>query len=658
MCPMCSGEYADPTSRRFHAQPIACATCGPSVWLVDTRGKQIAGDDPIAMAAAMLLDGKIVAIKGLGGFQIACRADDEHAVARLRKRKRRDAKPFALMAADIRQVESLCIVNDQARELLSGPLRPIVLLPARDDAPIAAPVARGIDTLGVMLPYTPLHHLLFDALGDASPPLVMTSGNFSDEPLVKDNDAAIAHLGSLADAILLHNRKIERRVDDSVVQVAESGYVQVFRRARGYAPQPIRLTAFGSESVGDIPPILAVGAELKGAVCLFSASRAVLGEHVGDLKDGRAYRHFIDTINHLEELFEVTPELLAADLHPGYLSSQYAAKRHRGELAGRPTIPVERVQHHHAHAVSCMAENGRTEPVVAIICDGVGYGDDGAVWGCEILRADLCGYERLGHLRYTPLIGGDAASHETYRPAVAALHDALGDKCMDLLGDLRLSADRDDIEHALEMLAAGVNCPQSSSLGRWFDAVAALCGIADANRFEGEAPMKLESAIHPGVRDAYSFKLINPINPGRLPISDDRNSRSFKNGNRLELTSGPFLIDLRPMVEGIVFDLAGGASAGVVSAKFHNTVARFLASAAGRACEDTNINTVALSGGCFANRHLRDSLCENLRADGLDVLTHRDVPCNDGGVALGQAVVAAARTQTRAELLARDRKKE
>ncbi len=633
MCPLCAGEYREPSCRRFHAQPVACPSCGPSAWLVDTHGRQIPCDDSLVTTAELLRAGKIVAIKGLGGFHLACRADDEHVVRRLRARKRRDAKPFAVMVADIEAARSLCEVSWQAEELLRGPLRPIVLLPARPDANVASAVAEQLDTLGVMLPYTPLHHLLF---AEGLPPLVMTSGNYSEEPLVRDNEAAIAHLGRIADALLLHNRRIERRIDDSVVQVFEQddpslvevrpaerrGRLQILRRARGYAPQPIRLPVLGSEGKTASPAILAVGAELKSTVCLFRAGRAVLSEHIGDLKDGRVYRHFIDTINHLEKLFECSPELLAADVHPQYLSTDYALKRHRGELPGREPLPIIRVQHHHAHIAACMAENGWSEPVIGLACDGVGYGDDGAFWGCEILRADLIGYERLGHLRYLPLIGGDAAAVETYRPALAALYDTFGEGCRRFFKTLPLAASAEQLTAAMEMLAIGMNCPPSSSLGRWFDAVAAFCGVADSNRYEGEAPMKLEAAMAADVKDAYAFRIVS---------------------------TGPFIIDLRPAVEGIVFDLSSGLSPPAVSAKFHNTVVRFLAAAARQAREETNLNVVALSGGCFANRHLMRNLPAELAADGFTVLMHRSIPSNDGGVALGQAAVASARKLTRTD---------
>ncbi len=643
MCPLCGGEYHSPSSRRFHAQPVACPKCGPSVWLVDTQGKQIPTADPIGEAARMISAGKIVAIKGLGGFHLACRADDEHAVKRLRLRKHRDAKPFAVMVADVDRARALCRIEPAAAELLQGPLRPIVLLPMQyhkppqdtsaDGAavsvsvhPIAPSVAEGLGTLGVMLPYTPLHHLLFLRLAEIGnredlavqnlwpPPLVMTSGNYSEEPLVKDNDAAIGHLGQIADVILLHNRRIERRIDDSVVQIHNDGSSSIVRRGRGYAPQPVRLPNVAQSEQG----ILAVGAELKSAVCLLKGGRAVLSEHIGDLKDGRVYRHFIETIHHLEHLYDIAPEIIVADLHPQYLSTEYALRRWRGELAGRAAIPIVRVQHHHAHIASCLAEHGRLGPVIGIACDGVGHGDDGAAWGCEILQADLRSYERLGHLRYIHLPGGDLAASEGWRAGLGAMYDAFGASCADRLKAARLQPPQEARNAALEILEMGVNTPPTSSLGRWFDAVAWMCGVAEHNRFEGEAAMRLESAAAPGVRDSYPFRL-----PG----------------------GGPFLIDLRPMVEGLLGDLSSGADAGYVAAKFHNTVVRFLASAARKAAEQTGLRVVALSGGCFANRYLTNMLTRELTNDGFEVLRHHKTPCNDGGVALGQAVIAAARTE-------------
>ena len=614
MCRMCARQYQDPADRRFHAQPIACAKCGPAVWLVDSHGKQIDCEDAIRTTAAMLAEGKIVAIKGLGGFHLACRGDTDHVVRRLRRRKHRDAKPLALMVANLDEARQLCQVSDEAEGLLTGSLRPIVVMPAIEGAPVAKSVSEGLSTLAVMLPYTPLHHLL---LAEHIGPLVMTSGNYSDEPLVKDNDAALSYLGAIADAVLLHNRAIARRLDDSVVQSGSGVRTLLLRRARGYAPRPASLPAGQIGSGG--PAILAVGGELKNTICLAREGRAVVSEHIGDLTDGRAYRHFIDTIGHLERLFDVQPKLLAADMHPQYLSSQYALKWHRGELAGRGALGIVRVQHHHAHIAACMVENGRSENVIGLACDGAGYGDDGTTWGCEVLRANLVDYERLGHMRPMSLIGGDAAAKETYRPAVAVLYDAFGEKTREILSDLQLAGTDEQIRRAGEILQAGIDCPQSSSLGRWFDAVACICQVAWANRFEGEAPMRLEEAATDGVDDVYAFGITS---------------------------ASPFVIDFRGTVEGIVFDLLDGAAVGEVSAKFHNTIVRSLAAAAKLVAEQTQLSVVALSGGCFANRRITDRLLEELAAAGLETLIHTEYPCNDGSIALGQAAVALARSNS------------
>ena len=620
LCPLCSRQYKDPADRRFHAQPVACPACGPVAWLVDHRGERITCDNVFAEAAAMLIDGRVVAIKGLGGFQLCCRADDEKAVDRLRRRKHRDAKPFAMMVSDLASAKELCEVGEASAELLSGPLRPIVLMPRRKGAAVAAAVADELPTLGVMLATTPLHVLLLDALvaGGYGGALVATSGNDADQPLVKDNDVAASQLGRIADAIVLHDRLIEHCVDDSVVQATADGRLALVRRARGYAPKPVRLAGFDGA-----PAVLAVGAELKSTVCLLRQGTAVVSAHIGDLKDGRTYRHFANVINSLEELFDVQPALIAADLHPQYLSTDYALRRHRGELTAHEAAPVVRVQHHHAHIVSCMVEHGRLEPVIGLACDGVGYGPDGAVWGGEVMVVSLSDYERVGHLKYLPLIGGDKAATQTWRPAVAALEQAFGKAAGEWGGKLNLGVEVEQIDQALAMLAADVNCPPSSSLGRWFDAAAALAGLAAANRYEGEAPMHLEAAITAGVDEAYPF--------------------TIKSGE-------PFEIDLRRTVKALVSDVVGGVGVGVVAAKFHNTVSEFLLKAARRVKRATKISTVALSGGCFANRYLTARLSAALEADGFEVLRQEQFPCNDGGVALGQAVVAAAKARKNASI--------
>jgi hydrogenase maturation protein HypF len=611
MCPLCAGEYADPSSRRFHAQPVACPRCGPRVWLVDRRGRPIATDHPIAAAAELIAAGKTVAIKGLGGFHLACRADDQHAVIRLRRRKHREAKPFAIMVADLDQADRLCELTDEAKALLSGPIRPVVLLAGKAGAPVAPAVANGLATLGVMLPYTPLHHLLFSQPAVAGLALVMTSGNVSDEPLTKDNDAAVAHLGQLADALLLHDRPIARRIDDSVVQMRPGGAAMPVRRARGYAPRPVHVAV-----AAKAPAILAVGAELKSTFCLLRRGLAVVSEHIGDLQDARTLRHFADTVNHLEALYDIRPELIVADLHPSYLSSRYALQRSGGRWAGRPAVPLVRVQHHHAHVAACLAEHGRQGPVIGLACDGVGLGDDGGAWGGEVLIADLATSRRIGHLGTIPLIGGDAAARQTWRPALGALYETFGDECLEVARRIGLEIDAESAAMAMGMLHSATHCPPSSALGRWFDAAAGLCGVARANEYEGQAPMMLETAAASGVEEEYPFALVE------LPL---------------------LVVDLRPAVGAMVADRLAGTAAGAMAARFHNTIASALAAAASSARQATGLNAVVLTGGCFANVYMTERLALRLGRAGFEVLEHRQMPCNDGGVSLGQAVVAAAR---------------
>jgi len=595
MCQDCRGEYEDPLSRRFHAQPIACGACGPKVWLADASGREVACQDAIAAAANWLREGKILAIKGLGGFHLACLAEEDEPVALLRGRKRRDHKPFAMMAGSLEQIERVAEVSNEARRLLRSPARPIVLLPRKSHAQISELVAPGSDTYGLMLPYTPLHYLLFaEGLGL----LVMTSGNLSDEPICKDNHEALERLAGIADAFLLHDRDIERRVDDSVVQVRGEERLMV-RRARGYVPKPIR---FGPPTR---KPILALGADLKNTVCFLRAGQAVLSEHIGDLAHASAYRHFVQAIDHLKDLLEIEPQIVAYDLHPGYLSSQYA--RH---LDGLEKVGV---QHHFAHVVSCMAEHDLDEPVIGIACDGTGYGQDGAIWGCEVLRAERGGFSRLGHLRYFPLAGGDAAAKELARPAMGVLYETFGPAAFDLALLKRVP---EPLRRAVgQMLERQINVVSTSSLGRFFDAAALLVGLANYNHFEGQGPMALEAAI----------------------IEDDEHypHAVLHFGRRFEL-------DYRPSISAMVADLEAGLEAGRVAARFHNTVVELLKVAAVIARDLTDLSKVVLSGGCFVNRYLTERLRRKLESLGFEVYTHREVPCNDGGIALGQAAVAAA----------------
>lgn len=598
MCPACRAEYDDPGNRRFHAQPIACPVCGPRLVLLDKAGRPIDGD-PIRRAAAMLAQGQILAIKGLGGFHLAADAASEQAVQRLRCLKARDQKPFALMLPCVAAAERICILDESSRLLLEDITRPIVISPQRPGHGIAPGVSPGLDTFGIMLPYAPHHYLLFaEGLG----PLVMTSGNPADEPIIKDNDEAFTVLGPIADAFLMHDRPIYRRVDDSVLQ-ARNGDLLMIRRARGFVPSSIPL---GMETPR---PILAVGGELKNTVALATGTRAILSEHLGDLKDPAVYDHFQRAIHHLCGLFDIAPEVIACDLHPEYLSSQYANER--------LDLDLIQVQHHHAHVVSCMVENGLSGPVVGISADGTGLGTDNAVWGGEILIADRAGFTRAGHLDYFGLPGGDAAAKQTFRPALGVLVQAFGEDVLDLPAAAAVCPDTQTRKMIVQMIGRNINCPVTSSLGRLFDAVAALLGAASANYYEGQAPMLLEALADSTVGEAYPFELHD--------------------------ANGIAIIDVRPMIRRIVDDLAQSTPAAAIAGRFHATVAAAFTEAGRVVADKAGIRDIVLSGGCFANRRLSDEVSRRLTAMGLTCYRHRRVPCNDGGLALGQAAVAAAR---------------
>jgi len=607
MCPVCQGEYDDPSDRRFHAQPNACPTCGPKVWMVDSRGGPLDGD-AIELCRSMLADGKIVAVKGLGGFHLACRADDDYALARLRRSKARQAKPFALMVASLAVTESLVELSDVAADAMTDPAKPIVLLPARPDAWVSRLVAPHMRTLGVMLPYTPLHYLLLNGKFDA---LVMTSGNPSREPLSCENQEAITRLGDIADAFLLHDRDIHRRVDDSVVTVlsrtnSDGATVDVLmpiRRARGYVPAPIRVTDHADE------PILALGGELKSTICILTGHSAVLSEHLGDLDNPQTYRHFLATIEQFKRILRVSPALAACDMH-----ADYVATRHARQLG----IPVVAVQHHHAHVVSCIADNGITGEVIGIACDGVGYGTDGGVWGCEVLRCDETDFTRVGHLRYFPLLGGDAAARQTWRPAAALLADAIGPGWPEAVGALAGMSD-EACRLAQVRLAQPGKITRTSSLGRLFDAVACMLNLCDYNSYEGQAAMILEA--HAGqVADVQPLEYT-------VTTGDD----------------GEVELDVRPMIRQIADAVCHGESAARLARAFHLSVVGMLADAAIGTAKRTGLSRVVLSGGCFVNGLLVSGLTELLGDAGLETFTHRGVPTGDGGIALGQALTAAAR---------------
>jgi hydrogenase maturation protein HypF len=600
LCPRCSAEYHDPKDRRFHAQPVACHDCGPRLWYCGPDGAELAGD-PIELAAQALQSGAIVAIKGLGGFHLACRADDEAAVERLRRRKGREAKPLAVMLPDLEAARREAVLDAAAEAALSSPARPIVLAPKRPASGLALSVAPDAGQWGLLLPYTPLHHLL---LRRVQLPLVMTSGNPSGEPLCAVNAEALQRLGSLADAFLMHDRDIARRVDDSVlltVPAAGGGDgLLVLRRARGYVPGALQLDRPASQ------PVLAVGGELKSTLCLLAGGRAVLSEHLGELDNPAAYRNFLGAIERLQDLMQAQPARLAADLHPLYASTRWAKAQ---------DLPLTLVQHHHAHIVSGMAEHGLHGPVIGVALDGTGYGTDHSIWGGEVLVCDRAAWRRAAHLAPLALLGGDAASHETWRPALGLLQAALPQSWLAHLDGLRRLAGAATVDLAVRRLQAGHGTVPCSSAGRLFDAVAALLGYCERNRYEAEAAMILQhEAEGAGPVEPLPFALREPAAPG-----------------------GAWVLDPAPMLRTL---LKGGDPARLARG-FHEGLAEGLAQACRRVAEQQGLDQVVLSGGCFNNGLLLHSLRARLQAASLRVYTHAHVPCGDGGLALGQAVVAA-----------------
>ncbi|MET9608501.1 carbamoyltransferase HypF [Streptomyces sp. NPDC006512] len=617
MCPDCAREYADPADRRFHAQPVACPACGPRLLLLAGRPpREVPGADPVAGARRLLAEGAVLAVKGLGGYHLACDASHAGAVAELRRRKGRDAKPFALMARELADVERLALVGAEERSLLTGGVRPIVLLRRRPGTPGAGGVADGVapgsPDLGVMLPYTPVHHLLLGLPGDPEGPrlLVMTSGNLSGEPIVTDDAEALERLGGLADAWLTHDRPIHVPCDDSVVRVCEGEPLTV-RRSRGYAPLPVKLPV-------EVPAVFAAGGDLKNAFCLGEGRLAWLSAHIGDMDGlatqdayGRAQRQ-------LEAVTGVRPVLLAADRHPGYRSGRWA----RDHADGRPLV---RVQHHHAHVASAMAEHclDGARRVIGVAFDGTGYGDDGAVWGGEVLLADYSGFTRFAHLAYVPLPGGDAAVHRPYRMALSHLRAAGLDWAPDL--PCAAACPPDELRVLARQLERDLNCVPTSSMGRLFDAVSSLAGVCHRSGYEAQAAIELEGAAlaaGPGAGvPGYVFGL-------REPAGGD--------------AGGPVVADPGPVLAAAAADVRAGVDRPVIAARFHAGVAALVGVLCGLARERHGLDTVALTGGVFANTLLSAACARDLRERGFTVLRHHRVPPNDGGLALGQLVVAAA----------------
>jgi len=599
LCPDCKAEYEDPLDRRFHAQPVACPVCGPQVQLVDAEGRELAGSKEAIEATVQLLRrGKVLAIKGLGGFHLACDARSDAAVALLRQRKTRLEKPFAVMCPDLDSVRRYCVVDEAAAALLTGNRRPIVLLPRLENGQnLAAGLAPGQHQLGVMLPYTPLHHLL---LGEFTVPLVMTSGNRADEPIAYRNDDALKRLGTLADGFLLHNRPIHLRCDDSVVTTLNDGPYFI-RRSRGWSPEPVNLPI-------ELPAhLLAVGAEQKNCFALGRERHAFLSQHIGDMENLAVLRAFEEGIEHYQRLFRVQPEAIAHDPHPEYLPTKWAMEQ------GLPLIPV---QHHRAHIASCLADNGYAGAALGVAWDGTGYGDDGAIWGAELFLADDgTDWRRLCHLGYQPMPGGTAAVRQPWRMAAIWLESAgIDPYSIPGFGEKLAREEWGLIKTAVER---GINSPLTSSGGRLFDAIAALLGVRWRSLYEGQPAIELEQLADSAETGAYELALDTSRQPWRW--------------------------NARPLFRQITTDLRIGVARGTIVARFHRGVAAGIRHAVEKAAEETGIRTVALSGGVFQNRLLTTLLANELKQRDFSVLLHRRVPTNDGGLALGQLYLAARR---------------
>lgn len=609
MCRSCLREYENPEDRRFHAQPNACADCGPSLMLSASGSSATPSSfidlDSLAIlrqARRLLHGGKILAVKGLGGFLLACDAQNDAAVRELRRRKRRPHKPFALMARDLASVRALCEVSPENEISLLHMRRPIVVLPQVDGTELSCEIAPGNHTLGVMLPYTPLHYLLFSDSPEMTsefPALVMTSGNLSEEAIIISNVEAMSQLGGIADWFLLHNRDIATRVDDSVVRCFE-GKERLLRRSRGFVPLSIDLGIQMEE-------VLAFGGELKNTFCLTKARYAILSQHIGDLDNYETMRFFEETLGKMKRLFKLQPRIAAHDLHPDYRSTRMALASGIERLIG--------VQHHHAHIASCMAENRIEGKVIGVAMDGTGYGTDGAIWGGEFLLADLASFERCAHLRYVSLPGGDAAVRQPWRMAFSYLRDSFGQQLPSDLAFLR-GIPAKSVELVDTMLSRRFQTAETSSCGRLFDAVAALVGLAPEVTFEGQAAIALESAAAPGVSDRYAFD-----------VSDGE----------------PMIVDFRPTILAIVRDLSLKRRVGEISACFHNTLSVAIVEVCCRIRSSASVDRVCLSGGTFQNLLLLERTVVELRRQSFGVFLHATVPANDGGISLGQAVIANER---------------
>jgi hydrogenase maturation protein HypF len=625
MCSFCQSQYEDPLNRRFHAQPVACPQCGPHVWLenssyISTNSSEpqepIYADEAIQKSQQMLSDGKILAIKGLGGFHLACDATNPISVSELRNRKLRVDKPFALMMPDIETVEQHCFISQSERDLLKSRQRPIVLLERKPDSAIAPGIAPGQKSLGVMLPYTPLHYLLFTDYPSGNSntrtpsALVMTSGNLSEEPIAIHNDEARQRLAALADAYLMHNRDIHIRCDDSVIRNISWQSKDVLgktlenhnipfsiRRSRGYAPTPMKLPWRANQ-------ILATGPELKNTFCITKGNYAFLSQHIGDMENYETLQSLENGISHYEKLFRLQPEAIAYDLHPNYLATRYALDRSQ-----RENLPAIGVQHHHAHIAACMADNGlNDEPIIGVSFDGTGYGDDGAIWGGEFLIAGYQEYQRFAHLEYAPLPGGDMAIRKPFRIALAQLWS----QQMPWEPDLPAvtAACRDEMSLLHSMLEHQINTPQTSSIGRLFDSIAALCGVRFEVNYEAQAAIELENLVDSQEEGLY-----------HIPLEKD-------------------ILRIGPLLTEVINDLRYYVSISIISAKFHNGLAQAVLEVCQTARDQHNLSRIALSGGVWQNTTLLKKTIPLLEKSGFIVYIHSQVPSNDGGVAFGQAVIA------------------
>jgi len=602
MCQDCRVEYENPLDRRFHAEPMACPHCGPRLFLAPARGSGTApdpvdGENAIYQASLLLSEGRIIAVKGVGGFHLACDALNAEVVERLRRRKYREDKPFALMAGSVEVIKQYCAVSEAEQGLLLSARRPIVLLERRPGAVIPPSVAPGVTTLGFMLPYAPIHHLLLQNLDR---PLVMTSGNLSDEPICYEDRDAIDRLSRIADYVLLHNRRIHIRSDDSLAR-AQGGREMILRRSRGYAPAPIKTSFEFSRE------ILACGAELKNTFCFARGRDAFLSHHIGDLENLETFRSFQNGVDHFKRLFGLRPEVIAHDLHPDYISTKYA-------LALDDELTKVGVQHHHAHIAGCMVDNRIEGEVIGVAMDGLGFGEDGRFWGGEFFIADFARAERVAHLDYVPMPGGTKAIREPWRMAAIYLHRAFGDDFLDLELPFVKRLDKRAWATLRKMAASGVNSPETSSMGRLFDAVASMVGLRTMINYEGQAAVELEAIADRSVTQGYEF----------------------------ELTSAG-VIKAEHVILRAAEDLLADVSPQAVSARFHLGVAGLIVSIALRLRVERRLNRVVLSGGVFQNMYLLAELCRSLESNGFDVFTHRRTPANDGGVSIGQAAVANAR---------------